>query len=122
MAHPRTTEQEDRPETVRTSAAADWLADIGTLAVDATASVGNFAIFSGRAFAWLFTRFPRGDTLWPNFYQVGVLSLPVVAITGTFIGMVLAVQSYAQFRQLGLASMKDADIRRFAPINWIFDF
>ncbi len=51
---------------------------------------------------WLFTRFPRWETIWPNFHQVGVSSLPVVALTGTFIGMVLAVQSYYQFRQLGL--------------------
>jgi phospholipid/cholesterol/gamma-HCH transport system permease protein len=35
-------------------------------------------------------------------YQIGVLSLPVVALTGTFIGMVLAVQSYTQFRAFGL--------------------
>ncbi len=38
----------------------------------------------------------------PNFYQIRVLSLPVVALTGVFIGMVLAVQSYAQFRMLGM--------------------
>ena len=30
--------------------------------------------------------------------------MPVVAITGTFIGMVLAVQSYSQFNQFGLAT------------------
>jgi phospholipid/cholesterol/gamma-HCH transport system permease protein len=30
--------------------------------------------------------------------------VPVVAITGTFIGMVLAVQSYGQFHQFGLAT------------------
>jgi phospholipid/cholesterol/gamma-HCH transport system permease protein len=30
------------------------------------------------------------------------MSLPVVALTGLFIGMVLAVQSYAQFKSLGL--------------------
>jgi phospholipid/cholesterol/gamma-HCH transport system permease protein len=29
----------------------------------------------------------------PAFYNIGVLSLPVIALTGTFIGMVLAVQS-----------------------------
>jgi phospholipid/cholesterol/gamma-HCH transport system permease protein len=40
--------------------------------------------------------------LLPNFYQIGVLSLPVVALTGTFIGMTLAVQSYEQFRELHL--------------------
>ena len=35
-------------------------------------------------------------------YAIGVHSLPVVALTGTFIGMVLAVQSYTQFREFGL--------------------
>ena len=39
------------------------------------------------------------------------LSLPVVALTGTFIGMVLAVQSYMQFRQL------DMETRLGAVIN-----
>src|SRR5205807_2473042 len=38
----------------------------------------------------------------PILHSVGVRSVPVVAITGTFIGMVLAVQSYSQFHQLGL--------------------
>src|SRR5207247_1769735 len=38
------------------------------------------------------------------FYSVGVRSVPVVAVTGMFIGMVLAVQSYSQFANLGLAT------------------
>lgn len=94
----------------QTAAGHDWLADLGALIVDATSAIGGFAIFTGRTLAWLATRFPRGDTLWPNFYQVGVLSLPVVALTGTFIGMVLAVQSYAQFRALGLETRLGAVI------------
>ncbi|MFO0904727.1 MAG: ABC transporter permease [Pirellulales bacterium] len=80
------------------------------MVVDTTASIGNFAIFSWKTFAWLCTRLPRGETLWPNLYQVGVLSLPVVALTGTFIGMVLAVQSYAPFRQLSLETRLGAVI------------
>ena len=55
-------------------------------------------------------RLPRRETLLPNFYQIGVLSLPVVALTGTFIGMVLAVQSYVQFRQIGLETRLGAVI------------
>src|SRR5439155_13827053 len=31
------------------------------------------------------------------FFQVGVRSVPVIGITGLFIGMVLAVQSYGEF-------------------------
>jgi phospholipid/cholesterol/gamma-HCH transport system permease protein len=44
------------------------------------------------------------QTLVPICNSVGVGSIPVVAITGMFIGMVLAVQSYSQFAQLGLAT------------------
>ena len=33
----------------------------------------------------------------PIFYQIGVRSVPVVAITGIFIGMVLAMQMYGEF-------------------------
>ncbi len=65
-------------------------------------AIGDFSLFALRTMTWMFTRLPRRETVWPNFYQVGVSSLPVVALTGTFIGMVLAVQSYFQFRQIGL--------------------
>ena len=40
----------------------------------------------------------------PIFYAIGVKSVSVVAITGTFIGMVLAVQAYHQFAMMGLAT------------------
>ncbi|MBI3465150.1 MAG: ABC transporter permease [Planctomycetes bacterium] len=64
--------------------------------------VGDFAIFSSRMFSWLFTHLVRWGTLVPIFYSVGVRSVPVVAITGTFIGMVLAVQTHDQFRLMHL--------------------
>ena len=69
--------------------------------VDWITALGDLAIFSFRTLGWLLTRRPPKGTLLPNFYQVGVLSLPVVALTGTFIGMVLAVQSYCQFAHDG---------------------
>ena len=34
-------------------------------------------------------------------YQIGTQSLPVVVITGAFIGMVLAVQTIMQFKAIG---------------------
>lgn len=72
------------------------------LVMDGVTSLGDFSLFVYRTMVWMFTRLPRSETIWPAFYRVGVSSLPVVALTGTFIGMVLAVQSYFQFRQLGL--------------------
>lgn len=88
----------------------DWIADWGAVTVEGLASIGDFALFCGRTCRWLAGRPPRKETLLPNFYQVGVLSLPVVALTGTFIGMVLAVQSHWQFRQLGLETQLGAVI------------
>jgi len=50
----------------------------------------------------------KGCMRWKPFirqlYGVGVGSLPVIINTGAFIGMVLAVQSYYQFKQFGIES------------------
>jgi phospholipid/cholesterol/gamma-HCH transport system permease protein len=91
-------------------AGADAVADFGKLMIDWAVAVGGMTIFSFRVVAWMVTRRPRRETLLPNFYQVGVLSLPVVALTGTFIGMVLAVQSYVQFRVMHLETRLGAVI------------
>jgi phospholipid/cholesterol/gamma-HCH transport system permease protein len=90
----------------------DWVTAWGTVVVDSLTTVGDMAIFTWRMLVWLFTRLPPRGTLLPTFYQVGVLSLPVVALTGTFIGMVLAEQSHSQFRDLGL------ETRMGGVINW----
>lgn len=37
----------------------------------------------------------------PLFYEVGNRTLPVIMITGTFVGLVLAVQSFDQLRAAG---------------------
>ena len=78
----------------------EWVASLGEVFVNYIAAIGDMALFTLRTFRWMFTRLPKRETILPNFYQVGVMSLPVVALTGMFIGMVLAVQSYSQFKQL----------------------
>jgi phospholipid/cholesterol/gamma-HCH transport system permease protein len=87
-----------------------WVEDVGKVTTERMISLGSVVLFGLRTMAWLFTRLPDRGTLIPNFYQIGVLSLPVVALTGSFIGMVLAVQSYAQFRVLGLETRLGAVI------------
>jgi phospholipid/cholesterol/gamma-HCH transport system permease protein len=83
---------------------ANFLLPLLAIGQNAVGALGDWAIFSGRTLSWMLRRRPCRGTLVPCFYFVGVRSVPVVAITGTFIGMVLAVQSYGQFHQLGLAS------------------
>ncbi|MCC7086448.1 MAG: ABC transporter permease [Pirellulales bacterium] len=88
----------------------DALLDGHDVLVRWVSTFGDVLLFSWQTIRWLFIRMPRKDTLLPSFYQIGVLSLPVVALTGTFIGMVLAVQSYSQFKQMGLESRLGAVI------------
>jgi phospholipid/cholesterol/gamma-HCH transport system permease protein len=71
---------------------------------DAVSAFGDLAIFSGNAIAWAFRQRASLRILVPVFHAVGVKSVPVVAVTGLFIGMVIAIQSYDQFSQLGMAS------------------
>jgi len=101
---------EGRPPAGVVGALVRWIGDVGGLFVDWVEALGDLAVFALRTMSWLLTRFVRRETLMPNFYQVGVLSLPVVALTGTFIGMVLAVQSYSQFRVLNLETRLGAVI------------
>ena len=78
------------------------IADFGAVVLRAVEGLGDITLFAWSTLTWLFTRLPRRDTLVGNMYTIGVQSLPVVAIIGTFTGMVLAVQSYTQFREFGL--------------------
>lgn len=100
---------------------AQWITDWGTIVIEGLITVGDMALFAWHMCYWMFTRLPPRGTLLPNFYQVGVLSLPVVALTGTFIGMVLAVQSYYQFASIGLeeqlgAVINSSLVRELGPV------
>jgi len=90
----------------RTDAVTGWfahqVANVGEFAMGRVLAIGDVSLFALRTLAWTFSRWQRRDVLMPSLYQIGVMSLPVVALTGLFIGMVLAVQSYAQFKAIGL--------------------
>jgi phospholipid/cholesterol/gamma-HCH transport system permease protein len=76
---------------------------IGRSTNNALATFGDFWRFTGTTFLWLFTAF-RWRTfrlLFPQFYEIGVRSVPVVAVTGAFIGMVMAVETHTQFKTIG---------------------
>jgi len=40
--------------------------------------------------------------IWAQMYEIGTRSVPVVMITGAFVAMTLAIQSYSQLRGLGM--------------------
>ncbi len=99
----------------------DWVTDLGAMVIEGLTELGSFGVFCLRTFRWLLFRLPKWESLLPNFYQIGVLSVPVVALTGTFTGMVMAVQSYTQFRMLNLetrlgAVITMALVRELGPV------
>lgn len=69
---------------------------------EALTGLGEGTVFAFRAMSGLISRHFRPAELLRLCVDVGVSSLSVVAVTGTFIGMVLAVQAYGQFHQIGL--------------------
>jgi phospholipid/cholesterol/gamma-HCH transport system permease protein len=100
---------------------ANQITALGALVVRAVTELGSFVLFCLRTGRWLMFRLPPWETLMPNFYQIGVRSLLVVGLTGTFTGMVIAVQSYAQFRMLNLetrlgAVINLALVRELGPV------
>jgi phospholipid/cholesterol/gamma-HCH transport system permease protein len=76
----------------------------GLIIRSAVEAVGDWAGFALRSLTWAVRRPMGPGTFLPVCYAVGVRSVLVVAVTGTFIGMVLAVQAYNGYRPLGLES------------------
>ena len=80
------------------------VATIGAKTVQSVDAFGRFWIFAGHMLRWLFsgmTRWKNWRLVMPLFFEVGNRTLPVMLITGMFVGLVLAVQSYDQLAAAG---------------------
>jgi len=73
------------------------LAALGRIVIDLCQTIGNVAVFAATGLAHVV----RPPFFWRNYLrhiiEIGYLSLPVVALTTLFSGMVLALQSYSGF-------------------------
>jgi phospholipid/cholesterol/gamma-HCH transport system permease protein len=81
-----------------------FVEQVGFRATRTLAEFGNFFIFCGRTFRWLLVSLFKPKMLrllLPQAYEIGVGTVPVVAVTGAFIGMVMAVETVTQFRAIG---------------------
>lgn len=81
-----------------------YVETVGRKTNDVLASFGDFFTFCARTFLWLVggvTSRRNLRLLLPQMYEVGVRSIPVVAVVGAFIGMVLAVETHTQFKSIG---------------------
>lgn len=77
---------------------------LGAAVTSVMDAIGRFSLFAGHMLRWLPVDVvnPR---LWlrslPIFFEVGNRTLPVIMITGIFVGLVLAVQSFDQLAAAG---------------------
>ncbi len=86
--------------------------------------LGEFSVFSWNAAVGTIRELGK-PRLWrllmPEMMEVGYRSLPVILITGAFVGMVLAVQAIEQFRAVGLeermgAVVNISVVRELGPV------
>jgi phospholipid/cholesterol/gamma-HCH transport system permease protein len=81
------------------------IAPAGRFTLRSLGGFGDFCRFCWQSVTWI----PEGTFHWrnlrlllPQLYSIGTQSVPVVVVTGAFVGMVLAVQMVAQFQSVGL--------------------
>jgi len=82
-----------------------FVEQLGAKALAAVETLGDYLCFVGTILYWTFRgpgRFARRQLLLQMF-DIGTLSIPVVMITGAFIGAVLAIEALPQFQSIGLA-------------------
>src|SRR2546421_2429792 len=77
---------------------------VGHSTKELLAAFGDFCRFVGRTFLWMgrgWLRWRNIREVFPQMYEVGTKSVPLIPVTGAFIGMVLAVEAYTQFKSIG---------------------
>jgi phospholipid/cholesterol/gamma-HCH transport system permease protein len=67
------------------------------------ATIGAFALFIAEVVYVTFKRVPYWGLIRDQLFEIGVMSLPVVAFTGFCTGMVLAAQAFFQLADKGLS-------------------
>ena len=82
----------------------DPLAALGRMVIAACHAVGNLGLFALEAISHLLRPPFYGRLFWRAFVEIAWFSLPVVALTAVFTGMVLALQSYTGFARFNAQS------------------
>ena len=74
---------------------------IGAFALHICNRLGAFALFFFKFVRTLFTTRPKVGKLFEQMSRIGVDSFSITVLTGTFTGMVFALQSYIGFQRVG---------------------
>lgn len=82
----------------------DMLAGLGRVVMGVSAMVGALVLFAGNALGQLFRPPYHPRQFLRHFVEIAYFSLPVVALTALFTGMVLALQTYVGFARFNAES------------------
>jgi hypothetical protein len=77
------------------------IAQIGRRTVDFVFDLGRLARFSASVASWSFRRPFRLRRFFDEMYDVGVLSLAIIGVSGVAVGMVLGLQGYNTLVRFG---------------------
>ncbi|MFH1746767.1 MAG: ABC transporter permease [Planctomycetota bacterium] len=89
----------------RENLASRWIGGLGARTLQGFANFGNFWAFSAVAVSYVpvdLCSYRGWQRLLPQCFAIGTRSVPVVMLTGMFVGMVLVVQGWEQFDAAGL--------------------
>ncbi len=94
---------------------------IGRRTLSLTAGLGDFALFTGKAFHASFRSRRLFQRILRAFYEQGTLCLPVILIVGMFTGLVLGLQGYYVLNRFGSEGLLGALVslslvREMAPV------
>jgi phospholipid/cholesterol/gamma-HCH transport system permease protein len=81
------------------------IAALGAKAIEDVVNAGRFGRFTWRSATTSVRSCARRGTyplIWTQMFIIGVNSVPVIMITGAFVGMTLAIQAYDQLAGMGL--------------------
>ncbi len=97
------------------------LAELGRFVLDRLARLGRANLFLLQLLRALSFLFRRPGLLVKQLHAVGVLSLPIILVSGLFVGMVLGLQGYANLVDFGATSSLGTVvalslIRELAPV------
>lgn len=82
-----------------------FLEALGQESIERLANAGRFARFAFKGIGASLRSIAHGATyplMWQQMNIIGVRSVPVIMITGAFVGMTLAIQAYDQLAGMGL--------------------
>lgn len=82
-----------------------WLEIMGSSVIRLIEEIGRVGLLFGKAIILLIRPPLRIKGIFKQMEQIGVNSLPVVMITATFTGMVLALQSYNGFKRFNAETL-----------------